>query len=527
MGGRVLYSKQYVSKYSRFLIALAWTVEVIAVLIGLTISIVVAVSAYNSFASESDVGLLDGGSAIMVAGLPFVLIAVVEITKIPLTFAFMAVRNVLWRSLFLIFVLFLCAITFETLLNGFERNFSNLNRAIDSRKNEIESAEQEVALLENRRDYIVKFTEDDVLTEVNAGREEADAAYRQVAERIDENTRIVLADIDYTFEGELEGEIVRLETVRDEYYRDWREETAAVEDRFSTLLIGNISGSSNERDRLLGELDILKEEFAQAMLTANFFNRGGRERKYRELIRAKEDQLSRITTGYLGGDALEKQSTMEDQLKQQLEFVNAKYAGRVRDVNGRIEGLKLEIEDRLQNNANLESNVVSRAASDKARFSAIRSDRNEELDQYLEGKMVELEEIADQSFGIDEQIFLIRNKQRTFQSEINHLINQNQIYRLAMYFSGKESATDVERSTVGIVALIWFGSLSLIAAVCGVMLALAGFYLRRFADPGEPVTEPGKDAPVEDDFYIDAAKQSQDTQEEPLRRQAARAAPHP
>ena len=70
-----------------------------------------------------------------------------------------------------------------------------------------------------------------------------------------------------------------------------------------------------------------------------------------------------------------------------------------------------------------------------------------------------------------------------------------------MYWDGKESATEVERSTVGLVALLWFGSLSLIAAVCGVMLALAGFYLRRFSDPGTPSTEPGVDAPL--DVFVD------------------------
>ena len=510
----MLYSKNYVSNYSRLLIALAWTVEVIAVLIGLTISIVVAVAAYNSYASDSEVSLLDGTSAIVVAGLPFVLIAVVEITKIPLTFAFMSVRNLAWRLMFLAFVLFLCVITFETMLNGFERNFSNLNRAIDSRKNDIESAESEIALLENRRDYVVKFTEDELLGEVEAERGEIDAEYQQVVQRIDANTRTVLNDIDYGFKDELEAEIVRLETVRDEYYRDWRAETGALEDRFSTLLLGNISGSSDERERLLGELEALKEEFAGAMATANMFNRGTRERKYRELIMDKEDQLSRITTGYLGGDAIEKQSTMESQLKQQLEFVNNKYSGRLTDINGRIDGLKQEIEDRLQSNANLESSVVSKAAADKSRFATIRNAQNQELNTYLERKTQELEQISERSFGIDEQIFAIKNRQRSMQSEINHLINQNQIYRLAMYWDGKESATEVERSTVGLVALLWFGSLSLIAAVCGVMLALAGFYLRRFSDPGEPGTQPGAQDPA--DFYIDAIPEP----EQELRRSA-------
>ncbi len=500
----MLYSKQYIGNYAKFLIILAWTVEIIAVIIGLTISIVVAVSAYNSFGSDSEVGLLDSSSAILVAALPFVLIAVVEICKIPLTFAFMAVRHVLWRSLFLVFVLFLCLITFETMLNGFERNFSNLNRAIDVRKNDIESADSEVALLENRRDHIIKFTEEDLASEVAASQAVIDEDFQQRVQRVDQNTSEVLAGINNGFKPELEAEIVRLESVRDEYYRDWRSETAAIEDRFSTLLLGNISGSSDERERLLGELEVLKTEFAEAMATANVFTRGARERKYRELIRVKEDQLGAITTGYLGGDAIQKQSSMESELKQQLNFVNTKYEGRIADVNGRIETLKGEIESRLAANANLRSSVVSKSASDKARFARIRGDQTEDLAVYENRKLDELEEIADRSFGVDEQIFALRNEQRGSQSEINHLINQNQIYRLAMYAFGEESATDVDRSEVGIVALIWFGSLSLIASICGVMLALAGFYLRRFSDPLEATGDdhPGHEAPV--DVFIDS-----------------------
>jgi hypothetical protein len=511
----VLYSKKDVTNYSKTLIGLAWTVEVIAVLIGLTISIVVAVSAYNSYASEGSVSLLDGTSAIVVAGLPFVLIAVVEICKIPLTFAFMSVQNVAWRFMFLIFVLFLCAITFETMLNGFERNFSNLNRAIDTRRNDIESAQAEVELLENRRNHVVRFTEDELLSEVENNREEINTEYQQVVTQIDSDTRNVLADVDYSFKEELEAEVVRLQTVRDGYYDDWRSETRAVEDRFSTLLLGNISGSSDERERLLGELEALQTEFAAAMASANFFNRSTRERKYRDLIRTKEEQLGRITTGYLGADAIEKQSTMEAQLKAQLAFVNTKYSGRVDDVNERIEGLKQEIQNRLESNANLESSVVSKAAADKSRFAVIRNNQAKDLDVYLEQKTVELEEITERSFGIDEQIFMIRNKQRTLQSQINHLINQNQIYRLAMYWDGKESATDVERSTVGAVALLWFGSLSLIASVCGVMLALAGFYLRRFSYPAEPETLPGSHAPV--DVFIDTQPATPDDREQTYR----------
>ena len=77
------------------------------------------------------------------------------------------------------------------------------------------------------------------------------------------------------------------------------------------------------------------------------------------------------------------------------------------------------------------------------------------------------------------KIFLLKNDQRNIQAAINMLINQNQVYRIAMYAYGKESPLDVDRSMVGLVALLWFGSLALIASVTGVMLALAGFYLKR------------------------------------------------
>ncbi|MFT5235293.1 MAG: hypothetical protein ACI90A_000656, partial [Shewanella sp.] len=84
-------------------------------------------------------------------------------------------------------------------------------------------------------------------------------------------------------------------------------------------------------------------------------------------------------------------------------------------------------------------------------------------------------------FKYDEKIFELRNEQRLLNTQISHLISQNQVYRLAMYVYGKNEASEVDRHMVGVVAFFWFGSLALIAAVTGVMLALASFYLRRFA----------------------------------------------
>ncbi|MGI2259194.1 hypothetical protein [Shewanella sp. GXUN23E] len=471
--------QQNIQYYSRFLIRLAWTVEVIAVFIGFTISILMSVSAFNSVSSYENVSFIDSSSAVLIAGLPFLLVAAVELCKIPLVFAFMATKSLWWRSIFLFFVFFLCLITFETMLNGFERNFSNLSRAIDNRKNEILNVDTQIELLEKRRAHVQKFTEEELVAEVAAEDAQAQQVLNDNMARIESSKNQQLAAINANFEPKLKQEIAELMAVRDGYYKDWNEEKVLIEERFTSTVVSNVSGSKEERDRLLAELESLKAEMKREMDDASFLTEASVEKKYRQLIKDKEQMLATITTGYLGGGALEKQSLMEDQLRQQIEFVNGKYDRRIKDINERIDEKKAEIQSRYNQNAKLRNNIVAKARSEQKEFMNLHESSLAEIAEYEAGKRVELERISQQVFKFDEEIFKLRNEQRLLNTQINHLINQNQVYRIAMYATGKENANEVSRSTVGLVALIWFGSLALIAAVTGVMLALASFYLRR------------------------------------------------
>tara|TARA_B100000787_G_scaffold102965_1_gene76236 strand:+ start:1054 stop:2520 length:1467 start_codon:yes stop_codon:yes gene_type:complete len=474
------FDRKNFSYYSSFLIRLAWTVEVIAVCIGFMISILVSVSAFRS--STESIGFLDSSSSILIAGLPFLLIAVVELCKIPLVFTFMNVRSRYWRSVFLFFVLFLCLITFETMLNGFERNFSNLNRAIDNRNNEVVNIDSQISLLEKRRDYAQKFTEDELLAEVDLKTSVLDKTLSQNVRRVNASETNQLSEIDRNFEPQLDMQIGELMLLRDGYYADWNSEKELIEERFTTMLVENVSGSRDERTRLLVELEILKEEMRVAMDDASFFTRSNVEKKYRQLIREKEQQLGSITNGYLGGGALEKQSLMENQLRQQIEFVNAKYERRITDVNDRIDSKKQTIIDRSVENEKVEIEVASNAKAERGRYYSMTNREKNMVEAYLQDKRSELEIITAKVFEFDQEIFTLQNDQRILKNENNQLINQNQVYRLAMYIYGKNSVEDVNKRMLGIVAVLWFGSLALIASVTGVMLALASFYLRRFAE---------------------------------------------
>lgn len=472
------FSPKIKSYYAKNLIRLAWSVEIIAVLIGLTISIVVSVSASSSYSAQGSSGILGNSSSVLVAGLPFLLVAMVELCKIPLTFAFMAVKNIFWRALFLFFVFFLCVITFETMLNGFERNFSNLNYAIDSRKNDIENINVEMELLKRRQQRVQLFTEPELTEEINAIQKEISQTFQAHNKRINNKTDSLLADIDYSFEDEVEVEISRLLDKRDNYYEAWNKERLLIEDRFSALLLNNLSDSRTEKQRLLTELEELKTEMKQKLADASFLTRNNVDRKYRGLIANKNSQLDQITTGYLGGDALVKQAAMEDQLKQQVAFTNSKYEGRIAEINERIESKKQDAIYQQQMNAKLKNDLVSGAEISRSRYFKMKLGQEKELNNYHDNKQQQLIGINAQVVEIEDQMFLLSNDQRNIQSEINQLINQNQVYRMAMYAFGKESPSDVDRQMVGIVALLWFGSLALVASVTGVMLCLAGFYLR-------------------------------------------------
>ena len=259
----------------------------------------------------------------------------------------------------------------------------------------------------------------------------------------------------------------------------------ALKSRFSGLLLNNISDSRGEKSRLLTERNALQAEMTEALAAASFLTRTTVENKYRALINEKDARIADITDGYLGGDAIVQQSQMEAQLKEQLAFTAAKYQGRINDINGLIENqqtLLLERDDDVQNTL---INAEKAAQSRINRFFAMKKSNEKKLDAHAEEQQAELDVISESVYTLEEEVLALRNAKRRAATNINHLFNQNQIYRLAMYAYGTDRPSDVNRGMIGIVAFVWFGSLALIASVTSVMLALAGFYLRRNPRPDE------------------------------------------
>lgn len=472
------------------LVRFAWVVEMLAVTIGFMISIIVSFSAYSELSRLNPNRSMNFGDYgnILVAALPFVLVAVVEAAKIPVATAMMYAKHIHWRLLFLIGLTLLATITFETMLNGFERNFSNLNLAIDQQKNEALLLQNKINDLESRKKEIDVINPDAVENDYRSKVHSANNYYYTHVNQEKERINSQLDNLSTGASEDVEKEIQALNEKERGIYDAWDEERNALQKRFRTLINSYVSNTENDREKQEQELEELKKEMEQALADSNFFTRSQVEKKYRQLIKEKEDRLYKVTDRTTGDGALEKRTNSEQQLQSQLQVLGKDYQKRIDLVRQRINYLEQQIEQQQQKKADQKANLLASLDQTEAQATKTLSSSIQRANKEKETLLSEYDSIQVEVKAIDDQIYALKQQQTLISHEVNRLVNSNQIYRMSAYIEDKEQAIDVSKSTVGLVALIWFASLAFISAVTGVFLAIAGLYMQRLyaKDPLPP-----------------------------------------
>jgi hypothetical protein len=104
----------------KFLLQMAWSVEILVAFIGLFIGIII-IRGSQGVTDASD--LMSRGVSLndLTIGMIFIIVAVVELTKIPLATAVYYSVRLSWKIIFLIGLLLVNVSTFETIVTGFER----------------------------------------------------------------------------------------------------------------------------------------------------------------------------------------------------------------------------------------------------------------------------------------------------------------------------------------------------------------------------------------------------------------------
>ena len=136
------FPKAKTAPYGKTLIKFAWVIEIIVATVGLTIAAFLYMRALDgsedvSTATTWTEKLTENIDGVIVS-LAFVVVSVVELTKIPLATAFYYAAKARWKITFIVALILINISTFETIIQGFELGFYKRSNEVAKVKQKLE-----------------------------------------------------------------------------------------------------------------------------------------------------------------------------------------------------------------------------------------------------------------------------------------------------------------------------------------------------------------------------------------------------
>lgn len=133
------------------LIYFAWIIEIAVALVGLSIAMLFFTSGGETGLKLGEVSKEVGVDAFIV-GLAFTVVAIMELTKIPLATALYYAGKTSFRILFLLALLAVNFSTFETIIQGFELAYNQRSQIVDIERNKLKEIQAQIIKLDQNQD---------------------------------------------------------------------------------------------------------------------------------------------------------------------------------------------------------------------------------------------------------------------------------------------------------------------------------------------------------------------------------------
>ena len=504
--------------FGRKLMITAWAVEILAASIGLIIAFTMAYDAYNN----SEVKNVNTSINALLGALPFLLIAIIEPTKIPLAGGLYKVKNWGWKILILFALLGLTAVTFETLFTGLERQVTNVTAQISRGKNSIQVLEKQ-----NSQTSVDLA----VLLSINLSEETQDLDTQIQKNRELEKQQITSTKQDYenrlsVLEDQRSDAYERLDQIKTEQNTQDQNKVDAIQSSLTALnqqiqdlndTVRGLRQSSQELSRenvqdeliqrLESNIDQIKSRIEEVERWLNS-NEGEQIKKAQRAIGVVDDGKIGANTrrNFDSWRASEEQridplrASIQDRLSQ-ISRVNEQ---RKNSINGQIAELSKKIKNlesqRAIKELELQSAKIGNGEISDTRSSAlitkidqidqeiktlnqrhdgeleqIRSSRNAlQQDYELSKKQIETKSLeARKSIPKLEELLAKNNDTiMSLEADLTEKAQQNQIYRFAQKVGKYEDILLVKEKDLTFVSILWFGSIALVCATVGTILAL-------------------------------------------------------
>lgn len=472
-------------KTSKILYVFAWIIEVCAVITGLFISLMIGMDTYTrntQIAEVSGQGVsVTNFANVFIAALPFVMVSVVELAKIPLAQALYVTKNLIWKVIFAFSLIFLAFITFETALNGFERNFNNLNYQVTIQKEKLHAANSRIELLSTKIEEASLLTRESIIGEFDHQHQLLSETKMQNMQTNKETMSLASSSLKDSHTEALYNELAGIKQRLVSATSDRNNEIKQVESIFKT----GQENLSKERDEQRSELK-RKVQFYEDRLrnaedhrttelnNAGFLSRSSvRSREDDNVQEAKDNLLtaqSKLDNISYNSMAISSSSNLHSQLDlvrnkhdSRISLLNDELSKKTREI-AKVIGINKGDVDIERKRLSAERKQIEKIYNEGLR--GIIEDRDSRL-QTLTSKEEAIEKHQSEQNTLRDEVGIIRNS-------INAAASHNQIYRLAMMFEPEaKTAADVSKGMVDLVGKFWFGSLAMVIAITGIILALA------------------------------------------------------
>ncbi len=459
--------------WGKKLIIAAWIIEIIAALIGLTVAWSMGFQTYQIYTKGGVEFPVGKTFDLLLAAMPFIMVAGVELLKIPFAFVIYTNRksNYKVKVAFSIVLVLVTFITFETLSSGFERQYSNITAEVDIPRNKLAVIESTIRNNENEQNKLESFNIESINKEVAARR--------------------------VTAETNRDKELAGLESSKADYHTSanpiLKEQRKSLQQRIKII--------ESDRDSEISRLKGLSAEEEKENKLNQTFARDENNKQIRLLKAEKKENKERIDIknkdmGYLSiisTDITEWKKRNKDidvEIKElrddNASKISISASGYKKDVSRIHHQAQVEIDDLRREIVEIDREIAlspqfkeevallnSRIRDSRDKFSLSLGD----IALYVAREEERLREKNKRVGELSKSLTRLNATKINLENEIIKAYSSTQIYRIAITAYGVERGQMITEAQISFVAKIWFGSLALIVSTMGIFLAFGSFVL--------------------------------------------------
>ena len=458
--------------WGRKLLISAWIIEIIAAFIGLMVAWSMGVQTYQAYTQDGADFPIGKVFDLFLAALPFLMVASVELLKIPFSYLIYINRNTKIKVVFSFVLVLVTIITFETLSLGFERQYANITTEVDIPRNKLAVTENLIKAKEGELKKLELFTIESIREKVSIRRNEAEKS------KTEDLIILETSKSDYLASGNSDL-IQRKKSYQDDINIKIKKrdaEIARLEKNSQMLGEQELSNQKSIRAENNKQIQLLLNE--KKSNTLKIYSKDkefGLFSGFSQDIKEWKDRNKQIdleVSSLRQSNAGQLSSSASDFNKESIRIYNI-YEKQIDSLYQKISSTN----KRMARNSQFKSeiaNIDERKQSRQLKYSL----EQEKIDNFRAEQEERLSTKAVRIDSLEAELSPFKDEALKLENEVLSAYATTQIYRIARTVYGVESGQRITEKQLSLVATVWFGSLAGIVSTMGIFLAFGAFILK-------------------------------------------------